>query len=42
MLATLFDFPFDEREKLTYWSDMAGAIPEIAGGDAVIEERNEQ
>ncbi|MDA7581877.1 cytochrome P450 [Luminiphilus sp.] len=41
MLATLFDFPFDEREKLTYWSDMAGAIPEIAGGDAVIEERNE-
>jgi len=23
MLATLFDFPFDEREKLTYWSDVA-------------------
>ncbi|MEZ5557934.1 MAG: cytochrome P450 [Pseudomonadales bacterium] len=23
MLATLFDFPFDERRKLTYWSDVA-------------------
>lgn len=22
MLATLFDFPFEEREKLTYWSDL--------------------
>lgn len=22
MLATLFDFPFEEREKLTYWSDV--------------------
>ncbi len=22
MLATLFDFPFEERSKLTYWSDM--------------------
>jgi cytochrome P450 len=27
MLATLFDFPFDERHKLTYWSDIATAIP---------------
>jgi cytochrome P450 len=23
MLATLFDFPFEERRKLTYWSDIA-------------------
>ncbi len=23
MLAMLFDFPFEERQKLTYWSDMA-------------------
>jgi cytochrome P450 len=23
MLATLFDFPFEERSKLTYWSDLA-------------------
>ena len=34
MLATLFDFPFEERSKLTYWSDMATATPEISGGDA--------
>lgn len=27
MLATLFDFPFEDREKLTYWSDVATAIP---------------
>lgn len=27
MLATLFDFPFQERAKLTYWSDIATAIP---------------
>ena len=39
MLATLFDFPFEERSKLTYWSDMATAAPEISGGDADPEER---
>ncbi|MBM88549.1 MAG: cytochrome P450 [Gammaproteobacteria bacterium] len=27
MLATLFDFPFEDRRKLTYWSDMATSIP---------------
>ncbi len=27
MLATLFDFPFEDRAKLTYWSDAATAIP---------------
>ena len=27
MLATLFDFPFEDRRKLTYWSDAATAIP---------------
>jgi cytochrome P450 len=27
MLATLFDFPFEERGKLTYWSDISTAIP---------------
>ena len=39
MLATLFDFPYDEREKLTYWSDLAAGSPEIAGGDVPQEER---
>ena len=28
MLATLFDFPYEERRKLTYWSDIATASPE--------------
>jgi cytochrome P450 len=27
MLATLFDFPWEERSKLTYWSDVATAVP---------------
>ena len=27
MLATLFDFPFEDRRKLTRWSDLATAIP---------------
>ncbi|MGM0632235.1 MAG: cytochrome P450 [Pseudomonadota bacterium] len=27
MLATLFAFPFEERHKLTWWSDVATAIP---------------
>ena len=27
MLATLFDFPFDERHKLTRWSDVATSVP---------------
>ncbi|MEJ2530523.1 MAG: cytochrome P450 [Halioglobus sp.] len=39
MLATLFDFPFEERHKLTYWSDIAAGSPEISGGDVSQEER---
>ena len=27
MLATLFDFPFEDRRKLTFWSDIATADP---------------
>ena len=27
MLATLFDFPFEQRRKLTYWSDIATTVP---------------
>jgi cytochrome P450 len=38
MLATLFDFPFEDRRKLTRWSDVATAIPEPGG----IVESNEQ
>jgi cytochrome P450 len=31
MLATLFDFPFEERRKLTRWSDIATALPTPGG-----------
>ncbi|MEZ5740700.1 MAG: hypothetical protein R3E68_15420 [Burkholderiaceae bacterium] len=31
MLATLFDFPFDERHLLTYWSDLATGHPKDSG-----------
>ncbi|MBM4204195.1 MAG: cytochrome P450 [Gammaproteobacteria bacterium] len=44
MLATIFDFPFEERRKLTYWSDMAtsgelsgGPTPEPARRKALLE-----
>jgi len=35
MLATLFDFPFAERRKLTWWSDVA--ICNVAAEDAVVK-----
>jgi len=38
MLATLFDFPFEERRKLTRWSDVATAIP----GGGIIETQEER
>ena len=37
MLATLFDFPFEHRRKLTRWSDVATAVP----GMGVIESEEE-
>ena len=44
MLATLFDFPFEERSKLAYWSDMAtsgalngGPTPEPVRRAALLE-----
>jgi cytochrome P450 len=39
MLATLFDFPFEERRKLTYWSDVAATMP--APG-ALVESEDEK
>jgi cytochrome P450 len=38
MLATLFDFPYEERRRLTYWSDMATASPALVGATGVTEE----
>ena len=39
-LATLFDFPFEERRKLTYWSDAMTSAPGY-GPVATYEERRE-
>jgi len=39
MLATLFDFPYEERRKLTHWSDMATASPAMVGASKVTEEQ---
>jgi cytochrome P450 len=39
MLATLFDFPWEERRKLTRWSDIATAVP---GGGIVATEEEKQ
>ena len=31
MLATLFDFPFEDRRLLTWWSDVATSVPAVDG-----------
>jgi cytochrome P450 len=41
MLATLFDFPFEERGRLTRWSDVATAIPGL-GVITSDEQRHEE
>jgi len=41
MLATLFDFPFEERRKLTRWSDVATAIPGFGIVDSEEQRREE-
>ncbi|HEX4859641.1 MAG TPA: cytochrome P450 [Rhizomicrobium sp.] len=42
MLATLFDFPFEERRKLTRWSDVATAIPGQPGGLVETEQQKRE
>ena len=32
MLATLFDYPYEKRNDLVYWSDVLAASPEATGG----------
>ena len=39
MLAKLFDFPWDERDKLTYWSNMLGDV-ELVHQEGGIARRN--
>ena len=41
MLATLFDFPLEERRQLTYWSEVATSMPEAGAGIMkTVEERD--
>ncbi|MDE2364462.1 MAG: cytochrome P450 [Hyphomicrobiales bacterium] len=40
MLATLFDFPFEQRRKLTYWSDVA--TTDLANPDRLINSEEER
>jgi cytochrome P450 len=42
MLATLFDFPFEDRRLLTHWSDVSIATPELTGGSVSEEYRREE
>jgi cytochrome P450 len=42
MLAALFDFPFEDRRKLTRWSDIVFAIPEPGGVvESMMQKREE-
>jgi cytochrome P450 len=38
MLATLLDFPYEERHKLVYWSDLIAGSAEATGGTAATDE----
>jgi len=40
MLATLFDFPWEDRDKLTYWSDIA--IANVDAPDAIVRSNEER
>lgn len=40
MLATLFDFPWEDRDKLTFWSDVA--IANVDAPDAVVHSNEER
>ena len=42
MLATLFDFPHEQRRKLTHWSDMFTASPLQVGAVGVTEEERKE
>lgn len=39
MLATLFDFPYEQRQKLVYWSDVVTSAPGVQGSAAVAPEQ---
>ena len=35
MLTTLFDFPYEDRHKLVYWSDLATAVPGVSDDESI-------
>ena len=37
MLATLFDFPYEDRRKLIYWSDITTNVPALTGAEMDME-----
>ncbi|MFP6807437.1 MAG: cytochrome P450 [Pseudomonadales bacterium] len=39
MLATLFDFPYEDRRKLVYWSDITTNVPQVTGIEVDMAER---
>ena len=39
MLATLFDFPYEDRRKLVYWSDITTNVPQVTGVEIDMAER---
>jgi len=43
MLATLFDFPYEDRRKLVHWSDITTDIPQVTGKEGTdLEERHNE
>lgn len=42
MLATLFDFPWEDRRKLTWWSDVTTSSPDQVGADGAIVNEEER
>lgn len=39
MLATLFDFPYEDRRKLVHWSDITTNVPQVTGIEIDPDER---
>ena len=42
MLATLFDYPYEDRHRLVHWSDVATSRPELTGQDEDAEARGHE
>jgi cytochrome P450 len=42
MLATLFDFPYEDRRKLIEWSDITTNVPQVTGDDSIDMEARQQ